>query len=134
MKNKAAIVLGVFYEGRLLSFEVSCLVGDTVILKSAINSKEAIEKHAPDLIMHHYRTRVAERSDVKQMFDGFLVSDQGINRFKLGHDAYITALSARITLSWVSMQILKRLPFWTAKKLTGLNEYEIENLIYSRWG
>ena len=133
MKMNTPVVLGVFHQNRLLSFEVSCLVGDTVILKSAINSIEAIEMHAPDVMMHHYRTRLAERTDIKQMFDGFLVSDYGINRFKLGHDATITALPANITLSWLSLKIFKNLPLWKTKSLVGLNEYEIENLIYSRW-
>jgi hypothetical protein len=90
-----ATILGVFLREKIMvAFEISCMVGSTVILKEAYNSEIALKMRSSDFILDFYRRVAAKRPDIKILFDGNVCKKESINNFKIERGAKIMTLKA----------------------------------------
>ena len=75
------MILGAFLEKELISFEIACLVEDTLVLKALINSSKALRLGAADLLLHTYRMSVCGEPQIVRIYDSLLGQQPGINDF-----------------------------------------------------
>ena len=125
-KHKKLKVLGIYREKQLLSVELSALVDDVVVLKSAVNSDEALKYNASDLVLDYYWTQSSGRSDIRYLYDGYW-STPGINRFKLKRGAEAIAVPAKLTAKPWMMSSLRLASSNTYKRLKGMSPSELMN-------
>ena len=109
-----------------MSVELSVLVDDVVVLKSAVNSDEALKYNASDLVLDYYWTSTSGRSDIRYLYDGYW-STPGINQFKLKRGADAIAVPARLTAKPWMMSSLRAVSSRTYKRLTGMSPSELMN-------
>jgi hypothetical protein len=118
-------VLGVFHDGRLLSFEVTCLVEDVLILKTIVNSEEGLNLKAPDIQLHHDRIQASRQGNIRMIYDSLLAKSPGQNHFKCQRGARVWCLPARLEVpapvNWVAQKLLPN----THRFLTGWEEQEL---------
>ncbi len=87
------VILGAFRGEELLGFEMSCLIGDTVILKSVVHAEKGVSLHTPDLLLHHWRVMARNSENISMIYDGPM-SASGVDNFKIRRGARPLALPA----------------------------------------
>lgn len=78
-----AVVLGAFVGQELVSFEIACLVENTLILKTLVTSDKALTLNAPDLLLHSYRTIAQHHPEIQVIYDSMLAANVGLNNYKV---------------------------------------------------
>ena len=89
-----AVILGAFAGQELVSYEIACLVDDTLFLKTLVNSDKALKLGAPDILLHTYRLRSREQAEIHTIYDSMLGQTAGINEYYLNRGARVLALPA----------------------------------------
>ena len=89
-----AVILGAFVGQELVSYEISCLVEDTLFLKTLVNSDRALKLGAADLLLHTHRVRSREQPEIRAIYDSMLGQSAGINEYYLVRGARVLALPA----------------------------------------
>jgi hypothetical protein len=119
------IVLGAFVGRELVAFEISCLVEDTLFLKTLVNSGKALKLGAPDLLLHSYRMGCREQPEIRSIYDSMLGQSAGINGYYFVRGAKVLALPANLhvppALLWLVEKAHKRIH----RRLVGLSNDEI---------
>ena len=116
------VVLGAFAGRELLSFEIGCLVEDTFILKTLVNSDKALKLGAPDLLLHGYRISVREQPNIRTIYDSLLGQRSGINEFYLVRGARVLALPAFLHMHPALLWLTRRTNKNTYERLLGLGK------------
>lgn len=120
-----AVVLGAFRGEQLVSFEISCLVGDTLIIKTVVHSDAALKVGGPDLLLHYRRTMAASCPEIRFMFDSLLVRDQGVNEFKLSRGAKILSMPSYVHLRPAFLWLMRNVSKSTYARIAGYSADEL---------
>jgi hypothetical protein len=123
------LVIGVFKEEVLLSFEIAILIEDTLIYQTSINSKLGLKFHSPDLGLHFWREKVSKRSGINMIYAGYYLSEEGINMFKIQRGARVVAYPAYLYINPFLLLIAKNLRKRIYEKLMGMNEQQLRERI-----
>src|ERR1700690_663554 len=119
------VIHGASAGGELLSFEISCLVEDTLILKTLVNSDKAVKVGAPDLLLHAYRTSCREQPEIQIIYDSMFGQSSGINECYLIRGARVLALPARLRIHPALLWLIKKGNNRIYERLLGLGSAEL---------
>ena len=131
INHKGVLVMGVFLNDELLGIYISCRINNTVYLKTAINSKEAIRLRAPELSWHAYRETAREDRTIDLIVDGPYVPSDGINAFKFRRGARAIALPAYLDLNPLLLKGLRLFSSTVYQALKGFEEDEMNEKDFS---
>jgi len=129
LSHPKLMVLGAFHGNRLVSVYISCRVGDSVVLKAAINSEEALGLHAPDLAIHNYREQASRIPQVRFLYDSFFQEHDGVNMFKIRRGARVSALPALLRIPAAFGMMLKTLRKKEYRQLLGLGPEALQSVL-----
>jgi hypothetical protein len=107
-KFPETIVLGAYAGDELLSFEISWIVEDTLVLSTIVHSDHGIELRAPDLLLHAWRITVRDYPAVNFIFDS-LMGSPGVDEFKLRRGARGVALRAYVNINPAALFLIRRI-------------------------
>lgn len=116
---------GVFHEEQLLSFQISLLVEDVLVLKSIVNSEKGIQMNAPDIQLHHDRTVVREQKEIRMIYDGYFSRREGLNRYKLVRGARVWCLPSRLEAPVPLLKMVKVLKPSQYQHLMGFSQHKL---------
>jgi hypothetical protein len=119
------VIHGAFVGGELVSFEISCLVEDTLILKTLVNSDKALKVGAPDLLLHTYRSSVREQPEIRAIYDSMLGQSPGINEYYLIRGARVLALPAVLRIHPALLWLMRKANKRIYERLLGLGNEEL---------
>jgi hypothetical protein len=123
------VMMGIFNSsGKLITYEITCLIDDVIYKKSIINSEEGIELHAPDLLLHSYRENLRSRNDIRCLFDGFWANSWDINYYKLKRGGRVVTVPARIHCS-LPFSNLCGILVNSIRQIKGMNESEVASML-----
>jgi hypothetical protein len=120
-----AVVLGAFAGDELLSFEISCLVETTLILKTLVNSDKALKLGAPDLLLHAFRTSCRDTPHIHSIYDSMLGQVSGINDYYLIRGARVLAVPAMLSVPAPLLSLLRKANRRIYGRLVGLSEDQL---------
>jgi hypothetical protein len=125
------VVLGAFAGEELLCIEISCLVENTLILKSLITSDNALKFGAADLVLHYCRLGAREQADINQIFCGTLSENSSLNRYKLERGAQVLTLPASLHLHPIVLCAVKKTRPKIYSRLCGFgaSDLRVHNLL-----
>jgi hypothetical protein len=107
------VILGAFAGRELVSFEIGCLVEETLFLKTLVNSDKALKLGAADLLLHSYRMSSREQSGIHAIFASMLGQSPGINEYYAVRGARVLSLPAVLHmhpgLQWLIRNANKRI-------------------------
>jgi hypothetical protein len=107
------VILGAFVGPELVSYEIGCLVEDTLFLKTLVNSDKALKLGAADLLLHTYRMSSREQPAIHAIYDSMLGQSPGINEYYMVRGARVLALPAVLHmhsgLRWLIRNVNKRI-------------------------
>jgi hypothetical protein len=112
-------ILGAFQGDKLLGFEMSCRIGDTVIRKTMVHSDKGLELRAPDLLLHHCRVAAREDPSITLVYDSGL-STHGIDEYKLRRGAHVTAIPAYLHVNPILLGLIKKFGSTSYQRLGGI--------------
>ncbi|NQT26432.1 hypothetical protein HQ585_13850 [candidate division KSB1 bacterium] len=118
---------GVFYKKYLLSFQISVLVEDVLVLKTLINSKMGLQLHSSDLQLHYYRKIACKQENIRMIYDGYFSQRYGLNLYKLIRGAKVWYLPARIDAPFPLLMMARIIRPLDYKYLMGFTEYELSH-------
>ena len=124
-RSPGVVVLGAFSEEKMISVDISCLVEDTLILKSSINSDMALKLRAPELLLHFCRENAAKRPDIRTIYAGIYFQKEGINKFKIERGAQVVALPAYLHINPVLLWLFKIMRKNVYERLIGINKKQM---------
>jgi len=119
------VILGAFVGRELVSFEISCLVEDTLFLKTLVNSDKALKLGAPDLLLHAYRIGCREQPEVHLIYDSMLGQNPGINEYYFVRGARVQALAADLHVHPALLWLVKKANQRIYGRLVGLGNEEL---------
>jgi hypothetical protein len=119
------VILGAFADRELISFEIGCLVEDTFILKTLVNSDKALKLGASDLLLHSYRISVREQPNIHLIYDSMLGQRSGINEFYLVRGARVLALPAFLHMHPALLWLIRKAKKGIYARLFGLGNEEL---------
>lgn len=102
------IVLGAYAGGELLSFEVSWIVQDTLVLSTVVHSRSGIELRAPDLLLHAWRMALRDQPAVNSILDSLLGSS-GVDEFKLRRGGRALAVRSYVNISRPALSMMRHI-------------------------
>src|SRR6185437_15726770 len=100
------IVLGAYARGQLLSFEISWIVEDTLVLNTIVHSDNGIALRTPDVLLHAWRIAVRDQPGVNIVWDSFMASP-GVDEFKLRRGGRALALRAYVNINPSTLFLLR---------------------------
>jgi hypothetical protein len=119
------VVLGAFAGRELVSFEIGCLVEDTLILKTLVNSDKALKLGAPDLLLHTYRMNSCEQPRIRTIYDSMLGQSPGINEYYVIRGARVLALPAFLNIHPAILWLIRKANTSIYERLRGLGKDEL---------
>lgn len=119
------LIHGAFLGQELISFEITCLVEDTLILKTLVNSDQALQCGAADLLLHTYRMSAREQPEIKLIYDSMLGQSSGINDYYLIRGARVLAVPAILDAPPALLWLIRRTSKKIYGRLVGLGDEEI---------
>ena len=120
-----AVVLGAFAGRELVSFEIWCLVEDTLILKTLVNSDKALKLAAPDLLMHTCRVSACEQPKIRTIYDSMLGQSPSINEYYMIRGARVLALPAFLHMHPALLWLIRKANKNIYERLLGLGNDEL---------
>jgi hypothetical protein len=120
-----AVIFGAFVGQELVSYEISCLVEDTLFLKTLVNSDKALKLGAADLLLHTHRLRSREQPEINAIYDSMLGQSAGINEYYLVRGARVLALPADLHMNPVLRWFIQKGSKKIYARLLGLNLEEL---------
>lgn len=127
-----AVVLGAFLSQELVSFEIACLVENTLILKTLVTSDKALSLNAPDLLLHSYRTIAQDHPKIQRIYDSMLSANAGLNTYKVRRGAWIAALPAFLHIHPALLWLIKRADSAAYERLCGSNNEQLSDKGFAR--
>ena len=118
---------GVFYRQYLLSYQISVLVEDVLVLKPIVDSKMGLQLHSFDLQLHYYKKIASRQKNIRMIYDGYFSLQHGLNLYKLARGAKIWCLPARIDAPFPLLMLARILRSMDYKQLMGITEYDLSN-------
>jgi len=118
---------GIFYGKFLLSFQISVLVEDVLVLKPIINSKMGLQLHSSDLQLHHDRKIACKQENIRMIYDGYFSLRHGLNLYKLIRGANVLCLPARIEAPFPLRMMARIIRPLEYKYLMGFTEQELSH-------
>jgi len=107
-KCPETIVLGVYTRGELLSFEVSWLVEDTLVLSTIVHSEKGIALRTPDTLLHAWRITARDQPGVNFILDSLMAST-GVDEFKLRRGGRALALRAYVNINRAGLSLIRHI-------------------------
>ncbi len=120
-----AVILGAFVNQELVSFEIACLVENTLILKTLVTSDKALTLNAPDLLLHSYRTIAQDHPEIQVIYDSMLSANVGLNTYKVRRGAQVAALPAFLHIHPALRWLIKSADGAACERLCGLNNEQL---------
>jgi len=100
------IVLGAYARDQLLSFEISWIVEDTLVLNTIVHSDNGIALRTPDALLHAWRIAVRDQPGVNIIWDSFM-GTPGVDEFKLRRGGRALALRAYVNIDRATLFLLR---------------------------
>jgi hypothetical protein len=122
------VVLGAFAGGELLSFEIACLVEDTLVLKTLVSSEKALKLAAPDVLLHTIRLSVSGQPKIRMIYDSLLSRSSNINGFYFSRGARVLALPAHLHMHSSLRWLVSKASQSAYGHLLGLGEDQLAEL------
>lgn len=119
------VVIAAFAGRDLVSFEISCLVEDTLIHKTLVTSDEGLKLVAPDLLLHTLRISAREQPNIRMIYDTLLGQSPGINEFYLSRGARVLALPAFLPMHPALLWFIRKANKNIYERLLGLGNNEL---------
>jgi len=129
LSHPKLMVLGATHEKKLVSVYISCRVGDSVVLKAAINSEEALGLHAPDLAIHNYREQASRIPEIRFLYDSFFQEHDGVNTFKIRRGARVSAFPARLRIPAAFELVLRTARRGDYRQLLGFGPEALQSVL-----
>jgi len=121
------IVLGAYSQHKLLQIDISCLVEDTLFQLSSINSEEALELQAPELMLHTVRELAAKHGEIKRIFSGSLAQKESLDKFKIERGACVLIMPAYLHIHRGLLSLIKFTRKNLYDRLIGLDKTQVQN-------
>ncbi|MGH9512787.1 MAG: hypothetical protein ACRD2U_11700 [Terriglobales bacterium] len=115
------IVLCACVGQEFIAFEVACLVGNTLILKTLVTSDRALRLGAPDLLLHCYRSGARDHPQIRLIYDSMLSANSGLNNYKVMRGATVLALPAFLNIRPSVLWMIRKASPSVYEKLLGLD-------------
>ncbi|MCU1307538.1 MAG: hypothetical protein JWN45_2233 [Acidobacteriaceae bacterium] len=119
------VVLGAFSGQKLVSFEIGCLLDNTIVLNTSVHSDIGLRLRAPDLLLHYWRLSARESGRIRAIYDGALADRPGVNEFKIHRGGRAVALPAFLQINPVLLWLIRKMSASLYKRLRGLGPDEI---------
>jgi hypothetical protein len=119
------VVFGAYSGPELVSFEICCLVEDTLVLKTHVNSDKGLKLVASDLLQHTCRIRASEQPNIHLIYDSLLGQVPSINDFYIYRGARVLVLPAFLHLHPALLWSIKKTNKNIYKRLLGLGSDEL---------
>ena len=107
-KFPETLVLGAYARGELLSFEISWMVEDTLVLSTIVHSDNGIALRTPDLMLHAWRITVRDQPGVNFILDS-LMGSTGVDEFKLRRGGRALALRAYVNIDRAVLCLIRHI-------------------------
>jgi hypothetical protein len=120
-----AVILGAFVGEELVSFEISCLVENTLILKTRVTSDKALKLNASDLLLHYFRSAAQDQVDIHRIYDSMMSENSGLNKYKMMRGATVIALPAFLHIHPGILWLIKKANCDAHERLRGLNNEQL---------
>lgn len=121
-----AVILGAFLGSELVSFEISCLVENTLILKTIVTSDKALKLNTSDLLLHYYRSAAQEQTEIHGIYDSMLSENKGLNNYKIMRGATVMALPAFIHIRPGLLWMLRKVNGAACMRLHGFSTAQLK--------
>ncbi|MFZ1131542.1 MAG: hypothetical protein WBV31_21010 [Terriglobales bacterium] len=119
------VILGAFAGRELVSYEISCVVEDTLCLKTLVNSDRALKLGAADLLLHTYRSGSREQPAIRQIYDSMLGQNPGINDYYFVRGARVLSLPAALRMHPAVLWLIKGANKGIYRRLLGLRHDQL---------
>jgi hypothetical protein len=119
------VILGAYAGQDLLSFHVSCLVEDVLVLKTLANSTKGLEINSSDLLLDYLRASARDQQEINVIYDGSF-HDSGVVRFKLLRGATVLALPAFLHLHPAALWLINKTNEGISRQLQGFSDREVK--------
>lgn len=128
LNQPKAEVLAAVHGGGPVGIYISCLVGDTLFWKTAVNAPAALDLRVPDLILHRYHLEARNQPEIRRIFCGYYTGRSGLDTFKLRRGAAVMALPAHLRMHAWMLRLFQILRPSVYRSLTGLNPEQVRSL------
>jgi hypothetical protein len=129
LRHPKLMVLAATRGNKLISVYISCRVGDWVVLKAAINSEAALDLHAPDLAIHHYREQASRIPEIRFLADSFFQEHDGVNTFKIRRGARVAAFPAMLRIPAAAGALIRNFRKRDYRQLVGFGPEELQSIL-----
>jgi hypothetical protein len=129
LSHPKLMILAATLGERLVSFYISCRVGEWVVLKAAINSEASLGLHAPDLAIHHYREQASRIPEIRFLADSFFQEHDGVNTFKIRRGARVAAFPAMLRIPAAAGAFLKKFRKSDYRQLLGFGPEALQSIL-----
>jgi hypothetical protein len=129
LSHPKLMILAAVHGERLVSFYISCRVGDWVVLKAAINSEASLGLHAPDLAIHNYREQASRIPEIRFLADSFFQEHDGVNTFKIRRGARVAAFPAMLRIPGAAGAFLKTFRKPDYRQLLGFGPEALQSIL-----
>ena len=101
-------MLGAYIRGELLSFEISWIVEDTLVLSTIVHSDNGVGLRTPDLLLHAWRITLRDLPGVNFILDS-LMGLPGVDEFKLRRGGRALALRAYVNIDRAALFLIRHI-------------------------
>jgi len=123
------LILGAFYQGKMIAAGISYLVEDTIIYATYFSSTEHLVLNASELICHIIRERAVGCDQAKRIYLGNFGITSGIDFFKLRIDGRAISEPAFFHINPVLCWPLRRFSRKMYRRIVGLDADELESAV-----
>lgn len=117
------------HQNRPVGIYIACLLKDTLIWKTAVNSPDAVKLRVVDLILHHYHEQAKKQPEIKRIYCGYFSGDSGLDTFKLRRGANICTLPSHLRILPWMLKLFKIVRPSVYRNLVGFSPEEIESIL-----
>jgi hypothetical protein len=117
-----------FHQNMPVGIYIACLLGDTLIWKTAVNSPLALKLRVPDLILHQYHERTRKQPEIKRIYCGFYSGNSGLDTFKLRRGAKIVTLPTHLRIHPCMLRLFRTFHPSAYQNLIGFTPEQIQTI------
>lgn len=125
LNQPKAEVTVAYHQDEPVGIYIICLLDDTLIWKTAVNSPQALKLRVPDLILHRYHENAQKQPEIKRIFCGYYSGRSGLDTFKLRRGASILVLPAHLRIRTWMLTCFRLFSPSVYQSLTGLSPEQI---------
>ncbi len=123
------LILGAYREGILSAVAASYLVENIIILPTYFADTESLKARVTDIMYHHVREEASQCREATLVFLGHFIGIEGLDKYKLQRGAKLIAEPAHYYINPIVLLLMKHLKREDYKKLFGLNEEQINDVL-----